>query len=206
MARRGGLGLGSARPRAGPVARARALLAMALVAQETDGFVAARGHLLPRALTAARHAAVVSRAPPPQVAEDDDDDEMDERPVLYLQGLTEWDGPVDLARRIALTLGFFVPAFILLDALRTSELEGARNQVAKQEILETLREDVAVREGYAESRAAYRMRIGLDPPEGALSPAEAPAPGTAPPTTAESLRTVLREYRKPWAETLPWRR
>jgi len=130
-------------------------------------------------------------AKPPQVADDDDDEPEDD--LLYLQGLAEWDGPADLAKRIALTLGFFMPAALLLNALHESELTVERDRAA---IFEAIREDVAVREGYASSAQDYRARIGLD--------TEPHEEETNPPESAESLREKLQQYRKPWAQTLPW--
>ena len=66
------------------------------------------------ACTFGRHRVCRSRqrmAQLPQVDDDDDDYGVeDEVPLLYLQGLTEWDTPADLALRVMLTLGFLCVA------------------------------------------------------------------------------------------------
>lgn len=98
--------------------------------------------------------------PPPFVSSDEDElAEEEEGGALPGSGPAspdEWG----LVRRAALTVGMVVPALVLAASLQRAG-ERAISEADRRAIVEAIREDVAVLEGYAETAAAYRVRIGL---------------------------------------------
>lgn len=97
--------------------------------------------------------------PPPFVPSDEDELAEEEEGALPGSGPAspdEWG----LVRRAALTVGMVVPALVLAASLQRAG-ERAISEADRRAIVEAIREDVAVLEGYAETAAAYRVRIGL---------------------------------------------
>ncbi|EOD23565.1 hypothetical protein EMIHUDRAFT_239468 [Emiliania huxleyi CCMP1516] len=140
--------------------------------------------------------------PPPFVSSDEDElAEEEEGGALTGSGPAspdEWG----LVRRAALTVGMVVPALVLAASLQRAG-ERAISEADRRAIVEAIREDVAVLEGYAETAAAYRrvltiLRLWVGDGERLVVAPTADSP--------ERLRLAVQEYRRPWTETLPWRR
>ena len=160
----------------------------------------------------------------PQVA--DDDDEVDDEPPFCIQGLFEWDSPVDLAGRIALTAGFLAPAIIVASWIHNSDIE---QQTQREMIMQVLRDDVNTRlqggihtdpsseaadaawvalpEAPAQLDTLARQIASNAAPDQATDQAT-PAPHRVFPLEEDAMldveeaRALLAEYRKPWRESL----